>query len=115
MLSTEYDFELDVESGAYDALTELFLAHCSHRSPIEFFDREILPVFDFDIYGQDFDPEAGYRVYRTETLNMLLIRVEDLDACHRQAFAAFEPGCERRTPKVLLGFVVLSRKPVRGE
>lgn len=50
------------------------------------FDREIKAVFDFDIYSVELDKCNGYQIFRADLADILLIRIESLKQCHKQAF-----------------------------
>jgi hypothetical protein len=53
------------------------------------FDRQMKPVFDFDIFELNFDNTSSYQIYETRRARVLLIKLERLSQCCRQAFAEF--------------------------
>lgn len=54
------------------------------------FGEEMREVFGVDVFATPFPKEsAGYLVYPGERADLLLIKLEQLDACSRQAFADF--------------------------
>lgn len=46
----------------------------------EWFDREIRPVFDIDVYDYSFDKEKGYTIIEKGNVEMLLIKAEKLNS-----------------------------------
>ncbi|NQT91098.1 MAG: hypothetical protein HQ558_07585 [Candidatus Omnitrophica bacterium] len=53
------------------------------------FDKELKDVFSVDVYASDFNKEAGYKIYSSDKGDILLIRLEDLSRCAREAFQEF--------------------------
>jgi hypothetical protein len=53
------------------------------------FDREIKAVFDIDVYKYPFDPEKGYTRIQTPQADILVLRLEDLDALIPSAVSDF--------------------------
>jgi hypothetical protein len=50
------------------------------------FDREIKAVFGFDIYSAEYNKFNGYQIFRTDIADILLMRLESMNQCHKQAF-----------------------------
>lgn len=80
------------------ALHQLFL----ERSDFDYdfvapwFDTEIRDLFGIDVFEKPFPSEQGYAIYRAKYADLLLIRMEDLNRCSRDAIANFLrlPGFE---------------------
>ncbi|KPA09281.1 family 2 glycosyl transferase [Candidatus Magnetomorum sp. HK-1] len=53
------------------------------------FDKEIKDVFEFDIFSNEFDKNQGYQIYSTKYSDILILRLENLSACHKKAFKEF--------------------------
>jgi Putative capsular polysaccharide synthesis protein len=53
------------------------------------FNLELKDVFGFDVYAENFDPAAGYKITKTENADILIIKLEDLSRCGREAFQKF--------------------------
>ena len=71
-------------------LIELFINKFeSHNVPLEWFDIHLKPVFNFDVYKQSFQPMHGYAIYNAEKVDILLLRLEDLNKCTKEAFYKF--------------------------
>lgn len=47
---------------------------------VEWFDRELLPTIDIDVYDHPFDPAVGHAVIETPSVRLLVIRQESLGA-----------------------------------
>jgi hypothetical protein len=47
------------------------------------------PVFDFDIYSQEFDKEKGYEIYHAKDFDILCFKLEKLGERHKEAFEEF--------------------------
>ncbi len=88
VVSTEYDFEIDVHDDDFGQLVDLFLERCSHDSPIEFFDREISAVCGVDVYERPFDRERGFAILDDGAVTVIVIRVEDLNRCASEALGS---------------------------
>ena len=95
-----YDFEIQVDTENLSPLLDVFLQYPDHNEPLKFFHEEIKGVLGIDIYekpfltsegpdGQPATPAAGYAIYKTNLIELLLIRVEDLNRCANQAFSEF--------------------------
>jgi lipopolysaccharide biosynthesis glycosyltransferase len=59
------------------------------RNPLEWFDRELAPVFGVDVFAQPFARERGWSIHRSERADVLVLRVEDLSRVAGEAFEAF--------------------------
>jgi len=55
------------------------------------FDKNIRDVFGIDIFEYPFPKEKGYMIYHNEanSADLLLIKLEHLDKCHKAAFVEF--------------------------
>lgn len=60
-----------------------------HDVPIEWFDKYMKPTFGLDVYAVKFDPVAGYHIYKGDHVDLLLIRLEDLNDVAVKAFRNF--------------------------
>lgn len=87
--SDYYDFEIVLDAGNMDRLTELFFAKLNHDTPLTFFDQELKGMFGIDVFASEFPTSRGYKIYRDERADVLLIRLEDLNECARDAFGEF--------------------------
>ncbi len=70
-------------------ITDRFVEKYHHQRILDWFDTELAPNFGFDIYQEDFHPEKGYQIFRTPKLNLLIIRLEDLNRCLQFALEDF--------------------------
>jgi putative capsular polysaccharide synthesis protein len=70
-------------------LLSIFLREFPHDQPLVWFDMEMAEMFGVDVYRQPFPHEQGYQVLRNDRVDLLLIKVEALNACYRSAFAHF--------------------------
>jgi hypothetical protein len=101
-LQLGYGLEGKLQSRGRDAvlreLPELFFsAFPDHDQPLTFFEREFGPALGFDIYSAPFPRETGWAVYRHDRLDVLVLRLEDLDRCFHPAFTEFL-GTDRIQP-----------------
>jgi hypothetical protein len=62
-----------------DTLTETLLAERWVRAPLRWFEREFVPAFGIDVFGEPFDPQLGYGTVETPSVRVLLIRQENFD------------------------------------
>jgi hypothetical protein len=66
-----------------------FFSDYFHDDALTWFDSELKQVFGVDVLSSSFPHSKGYRTYQGETADVLLIRLENLDACAREAFKEF--------------------------
>ena len=57
--------------------------------PYEWFNAEIKDVLGIDIFAEEFDTSAGYRIFSTGNTDLLLIKLEHLFECCEKAFNEF--------------------------
>jgi hypothetical protein len=53
------------------------------------FERQMEPMWNIDIYFVPFDRERGFSIYSSHKADLLLIRLENLNECASQAFGEF--------------------------
>ena len=87
------DWKSKYEQGHLN-LQELqyFLVHkfSSGNAPELWFDQQMKPVFDIDVYASSFPHNLGYKIYSSnKNVKLLLIRLEDLDRVASQAMVKF--------------------------
>lgn len=70
-------------------LTDLFFDRLHHDSPLDFFDRELKRVFGIDVFASEFPKSKGYKIYQEKHADVLLMRLENLNECARDAFKDF--------------------------
>jgi len=98
-LETEGDYEISshyyqieptvVSIDDMSQLVDWFFTRARHDSPIRFFDREIKSIFGVDVYASDFDVEKGFKIYKEGRVELLVLRLEDLDRVAGTAFDKF--------------------------
>ena len=71
-------------------IIDVFLEqYAEHNAPLTWYDEHFKPVFGIDVFDQPFDTSKGYRIYRTDRADVLLIRLEDFDRIISQAIHEF--------------------------
>ena len=70
-------------------LKDVFLKEFPHDEPITWFDREMRDVFGIDVYANEFPQAQGYQILRAPQVDLLAIKLEQLNDCYRQAFSEF--------------------------
>ncbi len=64
-------------------LSEILVNHLNILNrPFIWFDRFFAPIFNVDIFKEEFDVEQGYRHFTNDFCDILLIRFEDVDEVH---------------------------------
>jgi hypothetical protein len=53
------------------------------------FDRELKATFDIDVFAYPFDPAMGYQIISQGAVDLLIIRLEDLNRCGSEVLAQF--------------------------
>ncbi len=72
-----------------EALGDYFLNHYPQSVPETWFDMEVKPLYGIDVYAQPFDAQRGYAIYRNEFADVLVLKLEKLNACAPAAFREF--------------------------
>ncbi len=60
-----------------------------HTTPARWFDEQLKPIFNIDVYATPFPREQGYKIYSSEKARLLVLRLEDLTQCASQAIGEF--------------------------
>lgn len=66
-------------SWSVQQLMDDFLQNYHHNTPLEWFDLELREVFDVDVYAEPFDTARGWNVLETDGVEVLIIRMENLN------------------------------------
>lgn len=53
------------------------------------FDTEVRDLYGIDIFAAPFPFDRGYAIYRANNIDLLIMRLEDLDRCHGEAISTF--------------------------
>jgi hypothetical protein len=77
----EYEYKEDV--------LESFLQDYNHLWPELWFDTEIMDVFDFDPFSEQFDHKQGYQIYEAKHGDILIIRLENANKVLSKAMKEF--------------------------
>lgn len=73
-----------------EKLTNLFLRKVLfHDYPLTWFDNELKSMLGLDVYAVPFTTKKGYKIYKGEHVDTLVIRLEDLNKCASIAFYEF--------------------------
>ena len=78
----------DVED-ATGVLINAFIKNHDHLKPLNWFDMELNKVLRMDIYSKPFDKEKGFEIYENDSCSALVIKLERLNQCAKQAFSQF--------------------------
>jgi len=70
-------------------LSDFFVQNFVHKDPLVWFDVELKRFTGIDVYEFDFSHEKGFRIYENEDFRVLLIRLENLNACISEAMDNF--------------------------
>jgi hypothetical protein len=89
----------------FEIIKNSFLEKYPHDIPATWFDLELNQVFDFDIYESEFPKSVGYKIYKSGNVNLLVIRLENLQ---NQLKLALEQFLEIKTDNLDLTNVNLA-------
>ncbi len=81
--------QLSADKISVNDLFDVFLNKWEHRSALQWFNLQFKPVFDIDVFTRPFPLDKGFDIYRNHRFSLLLIRLENLDACAEYAFKEF--------------------------
>ena len=85
----EFNYSCKTGSVNIKELIELFLEKYPHKVPLTWFDSEMKSVFGIDVFSSDFPKSRGYKIYKEEHADLLLMRSEDINKCVSEAFKEF--------------------------
>jgi hypothetical protein len=88
-IKSTYNFETTLDIEDIGKLVELFVETLDHDTPVIWFDSQLKPVFGIDVFASDFPISKGYKIYEGELADALVLRLENLDECARDAFQEF--------------------------
>ncbi len=77
------------KSISIDDIVNSFIHEYDHNAPLDWFDSQLKDVFHIDVFASEFPKKAGYEIYEVKNVRLLLIRLEDLTACVRDAMREF--------------------------
>lgn len=86
------NFRHRYQEGSLDfgELREVFLEHYPPNCIFNhWFDTELGPSFDIDVYATPFPKTQGYAIYNSKRARILLMRTESLNQCAREALPQF--------------------------
>jgi len=86
--SIEYDYEITIKNNL-EELIEIFFKKYKHDIAMKYFDREFKGIFNIDLFSSDFPTSKGYRIYKTREVDVLLMRLENLNSCFTEAIKEF--------------------------
>jgi len=78
-----------IPSMSVEQMRQLFLEKYPHDLPTTWFDTEMKVVFGIDVFASQFPKYKGYKIYRGERANLLLIRLEDFNSVIGEALSEF--------------------------
>lgn len=81
-------FDTRSDDSSCQLLIDAFMRQTNHEVPACWFDREIRLHLGIDVYQHPFDREHGYTIIRKGHVDLMVVRVEDLDRCE-SAIAEF--------------------------
>ncbi len=80
---------IESDSVTADELQEIFIKSHYLKAADEWFDNQLKPVFDFDIFAVPFDKEQGYEIYEEERFRLLMMRLENMNQIIQPAMKRF--------------------------
>jgi hypothetical protein len=81
---------VDAPEPTTEELMDVFLANYPPDGVfVTWFDVEMKPSFGVDVFASPFSHDNGYQIYRQPHVDLLLMRLEDLDRCAPAAFKEF--------------------------
>lgn len=80
---------VDIGSMDSQVLEERFFATFDHDRPVEWFAHEFPEVLGLDIYASAFPKQQGYQVINTGPVDVLVLRMEDLNRVGEGVLAEF--------------------------
>jgi hypothetical protein len=72
-----------------DELAHTLVTRWERHSDSQWFDTQVKEVFGIDVYARPFNTEQGFDAYVEGRFRMIVIRLENLDACFEEAIRQF--------------------------
>jgi hypothetical protein len=86
----DWEQRLKDNSLTVDYLHEVFISKKSYElTALNWFEEQLKPVFDVDVYEAPFPKELGYKIYSSPKADLLVMRLESLSNCAEQAIRQF--------------------------
>lgn len=85
----DLDYQLKIKTINIRELIEEFLKNYSHDIFLKWFDEEMKRVFGLDVFSNAFPKSRGYKIYKGEIVEALLLRLENINECSHVAFKEF--------------------------
>jgi hypothetical protein len=79
----------DQQAGYMEQLERHFLNFKRHDMPLVWFDTEFEDIFHIDVLSSEFPVDQGYKIYEGDYADVLLMRLESLNACVAKALVEF--------------------------
>lgn len=93
-----YDYKTQIQNQAIEVvledLKELFLEkfigkYGADDNTLTWFDRELKTVFNLDVYAEEFCKNKGYKIYNSERISLLILKLENLNHYAKSALEEF--------------------------
>jgi hypothetical protein len=72
-----------------EEVIEIFLNEFDHEEPLRWFDFELKGALGVDVFASEFPKSKGYGIYRNGQVEVLVLKLEDLNRCAAAAFRDF--------------------------
>ena len=72
-----------------EELVDIFVHQYDHSAPVQWFDSQVRDVFGIDVFESPFPIDIGYKIYQTSSINLLIVRLENLSQCVQPAMKEF--------------------------
>lgn len=72
-----------------DTVISTFLDQFDHDHVLHWLDVELQQALGINVFAKEFPQEKGYQIYQGDTCELLLLKLENLNACAGEAFANF--------------------------
>ncbi len=84
-------FEQRVRAGELevDELISTFMREYHHDEPLNWFDIELKQVLGVDVFASEFPKSAGFNIYKRDRVEVLVLKLEQLNASSAAAFGDF--------------------------
>ncbi len=70
-------------------MKEVFLNEFPHEMPLDWFEVEMEGAFGLNVFDQEYDDRKGYLTLEDNNVSLLVIKLERLNDCYKEAFKTF--------------------------
>ncbi len=85
----DYYEKYGYDQQKFAEFSQMFINKYPHDTPLTWFDSELKLVFGVDVFDQEFPKSKGYKIYQEDSVDVLLLKLENLEQVFNEAVKDF--------------------------